>query len=937
MRWTSAFCAMLGAAACATTAEPVVYTEVVDGPLTPDAYDALLEDAAGRMPADANQLRLVTADGTPLDSLLPARANPPDDRHQIRAGAADNPGHTDGFLSGRAVYMSQCHGWLYSEVLGRFATQRGDVWDTVEDFHNPEGANIFLLNYLENAGASVYTARERGMNPNQALSDNGDASYFESGAGFENGSAGFADRAPYPYGTNPFDQGSTRRFPADGGGSVTWRPSIPEEGYYAVYVSWDSAADNSASAHYRIVHPGGTIDRYFDQTVHGSTWQYLENLWLDAGSSLTIELIGDSAESNTWLSADAVRVGGGMGDVQRVGGVSGRPRWESSAVFYNQYNGAPTSVYDPWNDGDGSDPSTRSMWADWEHPSGEDAVYLSWHSNASQGDARGTVTYFAGGGADAPAGHGQACGPSGPAIDGSYSLANLVQVELVASFRDRWDASWQDRGVNESCFSEVNPSYNDEMPAALVELAFHDNEEDTLHLKHPKFRDDASRAMYRGIVRYFAERDGINPTYLPEPPESVALVHADDGLLHITWAPGPSGAPLGDGATGYLVSLSADGRAWDSGTAIAGTEAIIVARPGTTVFARVSATNSGGVSFPSDVVGARRSPDGASTALVIGAFDRLDRGLLEFLNVPNVGDIDRFKYHKTNTGSIIAPHGRAIAEAGWYFDSASDEAARAIDLSAYPIVVWAAGEESTVDESFSSDQQDQIRAYWQGGGALWVSGAEVLWDLDARGDANDIAFAGDVLGASMAADASATNDVDGEGILAAVGPMDFDLSDGAPYPVEWPDVLSSSRAVIARYGGSEIAGVVGDGVATFGFPFDAIGDPAVRTAVADALLGELVDGAVPDDISPDPDDEPWVRDPDDPYTTPTDTDTDTTSLGDTGGAANGPSPRVPLDQTGGCGCAQVGSSGLTWPTSLVMLAALLGLRRRRERCDVQVG
>ena len=46
------------------------------------------------------------------------------------------------------------------------------------------------------------------------------------------------------------------------------------------------------------------------------------------------------------------------------------------------------------------------------------------------------------------------------------------------------------------------------MPSVLVELAFHDNETDTNHLKNPIFRQDAARAMTKAIVRYFAERDG---------------------------------------------------------------------------------------------------------------------------------------------------------------------------------------------------------------------------------------------------------------------------------------------------------------------------------------------------------------------------------------------------------------------------------------------
>jgi len=791
--------------------------------------------------------------------VAPERVDEFDERTVVRSGAANNPGQTVGFLTDRAVYMSQAHGWHYNEIVGGFITQRRNIWNTIEDFHNAEGANIFLNNYLENAGAMVYTPRERGMNSNQALSDDGQGNYTETGMGFVDGAPGFADKAPYVYGVNPFAQGTTRRFPADGGGAATWIPDVPEDGYYAVYVTWDAEPDNTTTAHYRISHPGGVIDRYFDQTVHGSTWQYTETLWLNAGNSLTIELIGDSPEPYTWVSADAVRVGGGMDDVAREGTLTWRPRWESSSILYTQYNGAPTSVYDSFGLGNGQD-SGRSRWAEWEHPDGEDAVYLSWHSNTSDGNSRGTETYFAGGGPDAPPNHPEACF-SGPAVEGSYTLANLVHTELLATFVDRWDPAWTDHGVDEACFAEVSPSSNDEMPSILIEVAYHDNSEDALLLKHPKFRDDTSRAMYRAIVRYFAQRDGLVPIYLPEPPESVALVHGDDGLLHITWAPGPSGAPLGDAASGYLVSLSPDGRAWDMGTVMAGTEAVILAQPGTTVFARVVATNDGGASFPSEVVGARQSPDGTSPVLVIGAFDRLDRGLLELATVPEEGDIHRFDLHRTNDGTIIAPHGRAISGAGWYFDSASDEAVAFLDLSAYDAVVWATGEESTDDETYAPAQRDQIRTYWEDGGSLWTSGAEIFLDLDSQGDADDIAFASEVLGALLASDAAATSDVSGEGILAGVGAMDFGVAAGGAYPVEAPDVLNSSRTVVARYGGVEVAGVVGDGVATFGFPFETIADPQVRTAVAAALLGELVQSPVPVDIPPDPADQPWVQDP----------------------------------------------------------------------------
>src|SRR5690606_16913424 len=191
--------------------------------------------------------------------------------------------------------------------------------------------------------------------------------------------------------------------------------------------------------------------------------------------------------------------------------------------LYTQFNGAPASIY---NSGD---VGARSRWAAWEHPVGEDALYLSWHSNAcGEGDnctARGTVTYIYG-----PSG---TC-TNGGAAPGSRDLAQHVNDELVGAFRALWESDWQERGTNgvaEACFGEVNPGSNNEMPSALVELAFHNNVTDASYLKNPEFRRDASRAMYRGIVKYFADRDGVTPRFLPEPPTHLAVTHDDSGRI----------------------------------------------------------------------------------------------------------------------------------------------------------------------------------------------------------------------------------------------------------------------------------------------------------------------------------------------------------------------------------------------------------------------
>ncbi|MBT3219529.1 MAG: hypothetical protein HN348_10590, partial [Proteobacteria bacterium] len=194
------------------------------------------------------------------------------------------------------------------------------------------------------------------------------------------------------------------------------------------------------------------------------------------------------------------------------------------------------------------------------------------------------------------------------------------------------------------------------------------------------------------------------------------------------------------------------------------------------------------------------------------------------------------------------PHGRAVAETGWYYDSSTDEALTDLDLSEYSMLIWATGEESTDDESFSTAQQELLRDYVADGGTLWVSGAEILWDLDEKGSESDRAFAEEILGVTLDEDNANATVATGVGLLDG---LEMDFGTNAPYPVEYPDTLASEHTVIAQYEGGATAGTLGNGVAMFGFPFDAIGDETAQANLAEALLPALV----PDYVPPDPEDD----------------------------------------------------------------------------------
>ena len=65
-----------------------------------------------------------------------------------------------GSLSGKIVFTSGGHGWQWNNSLGRYATDRGDSNEIVEDF-NQEQMTAYA-DYLLRAGATVVPMRPVG-------------------------------------------------------------------------------------------------------------------------------------------------------------------------------------------------------------------------------------------------------------------------------------------------------------------------------------------------------------------------------------------------------------------------------------------------------------------------------------------------------------------------------------------------------------------------------------------------------------------------------------------------------------------------------------------------------------------------------------------------------------------------------------------------------
>lgn len=789
--------------------------------------------------------------------------------------AVDNPARGTGALSGKSVYLSQGHGWTWNPTLGRWATQRGNTWGAVEDFLNAESMNQFLIPYLENAGATVFPVREADNNPHMVIVDNDDApdgpsgTYEEFGSWETSTAPGFSHLGEsLESGINPFAYGTTRYAWAEPGGTslVRFTPEIPEAGYYSVSVSYAASPNRVTDALFRVVHPGAVTSIRVNQRSHGSTWVRLGTFYFEKGRDPArgaVELLSDSASSDGTLvvSADAVKFGGGIGLLRRGTGsgvangpTSGRPRFEENARYSVQFNGAPVSVYD-WNTGDDGtdDVSSRSRYAAWQHEEGEDAVYISWHTNAPS-PGKGTSTYVYG--TNEPNGQYLFSG-----VEGSDVLAEFVHNEVVSDIQAGYDAGWRDLGLYSAWFGELNPDHNPEMPSMLIEVGFHDTESECYQLQDPQHRVLVARAIYQGIVRYFAWKDGVQPVFVPETPRQFRVQTYANGITRLSWAPPPTDdlGVLGDVATGYRVYSSRDGRAFDDGVDVGNVyfHDVTDLLPGEPRFFRVTATNNGGEGFPTPTLGSMRDSSGKRGTIVVSDFSRLDRGLLihEDLSAFSNGTVTRMNLQRMNRFDFVVEHGLALAAHHMPFDSAwSDVPLLAEELGSYLLVDWISGEQSSGQGTFSSEELSRLADVRDAGVALLASGSEIGWDLVEQGDEVTRAAFEALFEVSYVGDDAETY----QAILDTGVAFSFDDGMHGSYDVDYPDIVLplNGGAAVVTYAGvtSGVAGAVWSGqdrgpVAFLGFPFETVWPEEARHTLMGVLMNRL-------EVSPPDDDDP---------------------------------------------------------------------------------
>jgi len=108
-------------------------------------------------------------------------------------------------------------------------------------------------------------------------------------------------------------------------------------------------------------------------------------------------------------------------------------------------------------------------------------------------------------------------------------------------------------------------------------------------------------------------------------------------------------------------------------------------------------------------VASRVSAFGAARVLYVNAFDRFDRTLSP-RQTAGSATFDRCQPRRINSFDYVVQHAQALGRNGMAYDTCQNEAIAngQVRLTNYISAIWAAGLESTADETFSAAEQARV-------------------------------------------------------------------------------------------------------------------------------------------------------------------------------------------------------------------------------------
>lgn len=592
--------------------------------------------------------------------------------------------HFKSGLEGRHLALWNSHGYYFNQEHLSWLWQRPPLFGTLEDLFTTSFVLPFLVPMLENAGAVVLLPRERDFSSEEYIIDN-DSSHTSRSHGtieikgnWKNCGVGFADNKENYSGTdNPFQMGSAMgiRGRHKAQAYFTWQFRLPKKGNYAVYVSYKTLKESTSEAHYTLYHRGGKDGFRVNQKMGGGTWVYLGHFDLDENSYLVLD---NGTKDGGWVSADAVKIGGGMGNIERESTdstifdsptVSGKARYAEGARYWMQWAGVDSTVYSQNRHGNDyrDDFMSRGAWVGWL--SAGSRVYpgnfippkdtegkeqaprkgkgipidasLALHTNAGfhlADSTYGTLaiyTLYNEKSRKLPSGENRLC---------QREFADILQTQLVSDIRHEMHPEWRRKGLWDRSYSE---SRTPEVPAVLMELLSHQSFNDMKLGIDPRFKFLTSRSLYKGILKYLSRRYGCQYVVQPLPvrnfsallyPETVrtGVSHAsashdtDVARVELSWRERVDSLEETAKPTGFILQTRIDDGVFDKGKVLrinADELGIyrhtITLEKGHRYTFRVLAFNEGGKSFPSENLSVGVVENSLGTVLIINNFTRV--------------------------------------------------------------------------------------------------------------------------------------------------------------------------------------------------------------------------------------------------------------------------------------------------------------------------
>ena len=815
-------------------------------------------------------------------------------------------------LENRHIALWASHGRYYKHQKDEWVWQRPNLFGTNEDLFTQTIVVPYLMPMLENAGAIIYSPRERDWQTNEVIVDNdtpvANGQYLETShthtwettdkAGFSSNGQVFCDMEnPFANGTARCIQTTRRKSKT---ASCTWIPNIPQSGPYAVYVAYQTLPNSTDNALYTIYHKGGNTQFHVNQQMGGGTWVYLGTFEFEKGinSSNRVTLTNESHTSGV-VTADAVRFGGGMGNIARskVKGeetTSQLPRFLEGARYATQWSGFPYNIYSSKNGENdyGDDINARSYSANElggksPYMPGEAGrhvpieMMLAVHSDAGFTTDRSIYgslgicttenelyTHFS----------------SGVSRMASYDLASMLLQNIVTDLTDFAKRPWTRRELFDRNYSETR---NPEVPSAIIETLSHQNFEDLRYGHDPNFKFTLARAIYKSALKFISFQHQTEYVVQPLPVKQFCARIIDKQEVELRWK--PTADPLEETAapTGYIVYTKMNDGAFDNGEYV---KDCIYKKPlmaNVQYCFKVTAVNDGGESFPSEILTVYQAVPSLHTLLIVNGFERLSGpaiidtpdslgfDLQKDWGVPYKGStgfcgyqrcFDRTmgngtepdmwgysseelvgQYIPGNTFNYPYIHGKAIRKTpGISFVSSSKKAFESgnIRLSDYKAIDLILGLEKNCSynikayKTFTPAMQKRLSQFCQNGGNLFVSGAYIASDM--QGNAAEQKFIQNVLKYSyshMLNDSLPTI----RGLNRNI-PLVKTLSDREQYPLRSSDCIAPVVPAFAAFvnNNGECMGTAYKGNAyktiCLAFPFECIAGDKNREDIMKGIL-----------------------------------------------------------------------------------------------------